>query len=40
MATFTLINTAIGVGMLALPISMANVGYVPGTFLLIFGACN
>ena len=40
MATFTLINTAIGVGMLALPQAVANLGYAVGFTLLVVGAIN
>jgi len=40
MATFTLINTAVGVGMLALPVAVSNLGYVPGFIMLFFGAAN
>ncbi len=40
MAIFTLINTAMGVGMLTLPIAFANLGYVVGGILLVLGALN
>lgn len=39
-AVFTLINTASGVGMLALSKSIASYGYIPGVAMLFVGAFN
>ena len=39
-AIFTLVNTAVGTGMLALSQAIAHFGYVPGTAMLIIGAVN
>ena len=39
-AIFTLINTAVGVGMLALSKSIASYGYIPGIIMLFIGASN
>lgn len=39
-AIFTLVNTAVGTGMLALSQAIANFGYIPGTLMLIIGALN
>ena len=39
-AILTLLNTAVGTGMLALPQAIGNFGYVPGGLMLVLGAAN
>ncbi len=39
-AIFTLVNTAVGTGMLALPQTIAVFGYIPGIAMLFVGALN
>lgn len=40
MAIFTLINTAVGTGMLTLSSAIANFGYIMGISMLFLGAIN
>lgn len=39
-AIFTLVNTAVGAGMLALSKAVASYGYIPGILMLFGGAAN